>query len=67
MVIFIQNKWVFWENFLRKEMLPKLQSEIAKWKAADSTLDMQPALHYIAVTAQQSPGAAGKIQVAYAF
>ncbi|MBO9572655.1 MAG: hypothetical protein J7497_10685, partial [Chitinophagaceae bacterium] len=51
----------------KKEMLAKLQSEIAKWKKADSTLDLQPALHYIAVTAQQSPGAAGKYRLRMPF
>jgi hypothetical protein len=51
----------------RKEMLAKLQSEINNWKAADSTLDIQPALHYIAVTAQVSPGAAGKYRLRMPF
>ena len=40
-------------------MVEKLQQEIAKWKAADSTMEIQPALHYIAVTAQLSPGKGG--------
>jgi hypothetical protein len=40
----------------RKEMLTKLQSEVAKWQAADSTVKAIPALHYIAVTAQGVPG-----------
>jgi hypothetical protein len=39
-----------------KEMLEKLQVEIKKWEAADTTMAVQPALHYIAVTAQGSPG-----------
>lgn len=51
----------------KEQMLSKLKSEIAKWKAADSTLDIQPALHYIAVTAQQSPGAAGKYRLRMPF
>jgi hypothetical protein len=41
------------------QMLAKLQQEMTKWKAADSTMEIQPALHYIAVTAQQSPGKGG--------
>ncbi len=38
-------------------MLKKLKGEVAKWQAADSSLPVIPALHYIAVTAQ---GAAGR-------
>jgi len=44
----------------RDEMIKKLQEEIAKWKAADSSLPVIPALHYIAVTAQGAPGKDGK-------
>jgi hypothetical protein len=51
----------------RKQMLEKLKSEIARWKAADSTIELQPALHYIAVTAQQSPGKAGKYRLRMPF
>jgi hypothetical protein len=40
----------------RKEMLEKLKGELVKWRAADSTVEVIPALHYIAVTAQGSPG-----------
>ncbi len=40
----------------RKEMLKKLQAEVAKWQAADSTVKAIPALHYIAITAQGAPG-----------
>lgn len=39
------------------EMLQKLNVEVKKWEAADTTMAVQPALHYIAVTAQ---GYAGK-------
>jgi hypothetical protein len=42
----------------KAEMLEKLQSEVAKWQAADSTMKAIPALHYIAITAQGSPGKA---------
>lgn len=51
----------------RRQMLDKLQGEIAKWKKADSTLELQPALHYIAVTAQLSPGKAGKYRLRMPF
>lgn len=40
----------------RKEMLAKLEGEVARWKAVDSTVQTIPALHYIAVTAQGAPG-----------
>ncbi len=40
----------------RAEMLKKLQSEVAKWQAADSTVKAIPALHYIAITAKGAPG-----------
>ena len=42
------------------EMLKKLQGEVAKWQAADSSIPVIPALHYVAVTAQGAPGADGK-------
>ncbi len=54
-------------EYPRKQMLAKLDSQIAKWKAADSTLEIQPALHYIAVTAQQLPGKAGKYRLRMPF
>src|SRR5271154_5725636 len=38
-----------------KEMLARLQGEIKKWQAADTSMAVQPAIHYIAVTAQGSP------------
>jgi hypothetical protein len=40
----------------RAQMIAKLQGEVAKWSAADSTVKTIPAFHYIAVTAQGSPG-----------
>lgn len=43
----------------KNEMLAKLKSEVAKWQAADSSLPVIPALHYIAVTAQGAPGKDG--------
>jgi hypothetical protein len=41
-------------------MLKKLLGEVAKWQAADSSLPVTPALHYVAVSAQGSPGKDGK-------
>jgi hypothetical protein len=42
----------------KEEMLKKLKEEVAKWQAADTAIKTIPALHYIAVTAQGSPGKA---------
>jgi hypothetical protein len=49
------------------EMLKKLQEEQKKWEAADPETPVQPALHYIAVTAQGSPGAGGKYRLRMPF
>lgn len=40
----------------KDQVLAKLQQEVAAWQKADTVLECIPALHYIAVTAQQSPG-----------
>ncbi len=42
------------------EMLQKLNNEVAKWNIADPSTPAIPALHYIAVVAQGSPGVDGK-------
>lgn len=42
------------------QMLEKLQGEVKVWQNADSTMEVIPALHYIAVTAQGAPGKGGK-------
>ena len=42
------------------EMLARLGAEVKKWEAADPGTPVQPALHYIAVVAQGSPGEDGK-------
>jgi hypothetical protein len=44
----------------KDEMLKKLQGEVARWQAADSSIPVIPALHYVAVTAQGAPGKDGK-------
>jgi len=49
------------------EMLARLKQEVKKWEKADSTTPVQPALHYIAVTAQGSPGADGKYKLRMPF
>jgi hypothetical protein len=44
----------------KAEMIKKLQGEVASWQAADSTVNVLPALHYIATTAQGAAGRDGK-------
>jgi hypothetical protein len=46
-------------EFPKAQMLSKLQGEVKRWTEADSLLPAIPALHYIAVTAQVSPGKGG--------
>jgi hypothetical protein len=51
----------------KAEVLEKLKGEVAAWKQADSTMDVQPALHYIAVTAQNLPGKGSKYRLRMPF
>ena len=44
----------------KADMLKKLQGEVDKWQAADTSLPVIPALHYVAVTAQGAAGKDGK-------
>jgi hypothetical protein len=50
-----------------KQMLDKLMGEVKKWKEADTTMGVVPALHYIAVTAQGSPGKGNKYRLRMPF
>lgn len=43
-------------EYPKDEMLKKLIEECKNWQAADSTIPVIPALHYVAVTAQGAPG-----------
>jgi hypothetical protein len=45
-------------EYPKKEMFARLKAEVDKWEKADTAMKVQPALHYIAVTAQGSPGKA---------
>lgn len=45
------------------EMLTKLNTEVKKWNVADPATPVIPALHYIAVVAQGSPGDSGKYRI----
>jgi hypothetical protein len=47
----------------KEKMLLRLQQEMDLWKAADPSLQVQPALHLIAVTAQPTSGKAGKYRM----
>ncbi len=43
----------------KKEMLLRLQQEVERWQLADPATPVQPALHLIAVVAQNEPGKVG--------
>jgi hypothetical protein len=47
----------------RAQMLKKLQGEVEAWSKADTTTEVIPALHYIAVTAQLAPGKGSKYRL----
>ena len=47
-------------EYPEEEMLQRLDTEVKKWEKADPTTPVVPALHYIAVVAQGSPGEDGK-------
>ncbi len=48
-------------------MRAKLREEVKNWEKADPATPVQPALHYIAVTAQGSPGKGGKYRLRMPF
>lgn len=50
-------------KFPKDDMLRRLKVEVEKWKAADPTVPVQPALHLIAVVAQGQPGKDGKYRM----
>ncbi|MFA5000847.1 MAG: hypothetical protein WC531_01300 [Candidatus Paceibacterota bacterium] len=49
------------------EVLRRLDVEVTKWELADPDTPVQPALHYIAVTAQESAGEDGKYRLRMPF
>ena len=51
----------------KQEVLDKLQKEVKAWEEADTVMQVQPALHYIAVTAQASPGNGNKYRLRMPF
>lgn len=46
-----------------EQMLQNLQREASAWEKADPLIPVQPALHYIAVTAQRRPGPGSKYRL----
>lgn len=54
-------------EYPKKIMLEKLQKEVNKWAKADTVLPAIPALHYIAITAQNDPGKGGKYRLRMPF
>ncbi len=54
-------------EYARPVMLAKLKEEVKKWQAADTTVKAIPALHYIATTAQGSPGSGNKYRLRMPF
>src|SRR6187402_1059695 len=51
----------------KQEVLAKLQKEVKAWEEADTVMQVQPALHYIAVTAQLMPGKGNKYRLRMPF
>ncbi len=50
-------------EYPQDQMLSMLKAEVAKWQAADPTTPVIPAIDYIVVTAQGSPGKDGKYRL----
>lgn len=51
----------------RTQMLAKLKEEVKNWQAADTSIAVIPALHYIAITAQMAPGKGNKYRLRMPF
>lgn len=47
-------------DILQQEIINKLKEETIKWRQADTVPGLLPALHYVAVSTQNSPGTSGK-------
>ena len=60
---FLSTKMGVLGQYPAEEMLEKLRAEVKKWEEADPTTPVMPAIDYIAVTAQGSPGPAGKYRL----
>jgi starvation-inducible outer membrane lipoprotein len=47
-------------EYPKYEMLGMLKREVKSWQAADTSIPIIPALHYVSITAQGAPGKDGK-------
>lgn len=56
---FYSTKMGILGEFSEDVVIERLKGEVAKWNAADPTTPVIPAIDYIALTAQESPGADG--------
>lgn len=54
-------------EYPKDEMIAKLKGEVKAWQAADTSIPIIPALHYVAVTAQGAPGKDGKFRARMPF
>jgi len=54
-------------EYPKDEMIAKLKGEVKAWQAADTSLPVITALHYVAVTAQGAPGKDGKFRARMPF
>lgn len=54
-------------EYPKDEMIAKLKGEVKSWQAADTSIPIIPALHYVAVTAQGAPGKDGKFRARMPF
>ena len=54
-------------EYPKPEMFQRLKGEVAKWQAADTTIPVIPALHYIAVVEQGAAGRDGKYRLRMPF
>lgn len=50
-------------EYRKEDMLRRLKLETNRWEKADPSTPVQPALHLIAVVAQEQPGKAGKYRM----
>jgi hypothetical protein len=50
-------------EYSKDDMLRRLKNEVSAWQKADPSHPIQPALHLIAVVAQDKPGKAGKYRM----
>ena len=50
-------------QYTPEKVIEKLKAQIKEWELADTLTPVLPAIHYIAVTAQRSPGAGNKYRL----